>query len=102
MSVSWSEKGCHLAIGIYIHKEYVQIWDAANIQMHTRHTLTGHSGKWKSQYGAFISAARDIDVEQREERMKELIKNLPELHYYTLGYLIKHLNRIEAHSTVNK
>ena len=54
------------------------------------------------QYGAFISAARDIDVEQREERMKELIKNLPELHYYTLGYLIRHLNRVEAHSSVNK
>ena len=40
-SVSWSEKGHHLAIGT--HKGYVQIWDAANMK-HT-HTLTGHSGR---------------------------------------------------------
>lgn len=54
------------------------------------------------QYGVFISAAREPDIELREEKLKELIKNLPLLHYYTLGYLVRHLNRVEAHSNVNK
>ena len=37
-SVSWSEKGHHLAIGT--HKGYMQIWDAANMKhTHTHRTL---------------------------------------------------------------
>lgn len=54
------------------------------------------------QYSTFISAARESDINLREQKLKDLVTNLPPLHFHTLGFLIRHLNKVEQHSEVNK
>ncbi|XP_003388418.1 PREDICTED: fizzy-related protein homolog [Amphimedon queenslandica] len=67
-SVSWSEKGHHLAIGT--HKGYVQIWDAANMKQ--THTLSGHSGRVGSLSwcgDVLCSGSRDNMILQWDPRL---------------------------------
>ncbi|XP_039746949.1 rho GTPase-activating protein 23 isoform X3 [Pararge aegeria] len=50
-------------------------------------------------YPAFIAADRSPE---RARELRRLVHALPEAHYETLKYLIQHLRRVVAHSSLNK
>ncbi|XP_052737709.1 rho GTPase-activating protein 23 isoform X2 [Bicyclus anynana] len=50
-------------------------------------------------YPAFIAADRSPE---RARELRRLVRALPEAHYETLKYLVQHLRRVVAHSSLNK
>ena len=66
-SVSWSQRGHHLAVGT--NRGYVQIWDAAKCSR--THVMTGHASRvgclaWNGQ--SLSSGSRDRSIFQRDIR----------------------------------
>jgi len=56
----------------------------------------------KDMYSKFIDANREEDSNERLKSLRLLIRNLPDYHYQTLQFLIKHLRMIADHSEKNK
>lgn len=53
-------------------------------------------------YDAFVKAIQ-LDVEsERLSAVKQLVDSLPEPHFSTLHYLLRHLSRVASHSALNK
>lgn len=53
-------------------------------------------------YDWFIDAARLPDYDERMFRLKSLIQVLPVANYKCLEFLARHMERVQAHSHVNK
>ncbi|KAJ2960317.1 hypothetical protein NQZ79_g4269 [Umbelopsis isabellina] len=53
-------------------------------------------------YESYLDAARIPDYDERMFTIKSLIRVLPPVNYHTLEYLMRHLNRVAAHSQENK
>ncbi|KAM3583946.1 hypothetical protein VKS41_003910 [Umbelopsis sp. WA50703] len=53
-------------------------------------------------YESYLDAARIPDYDERMFAIKSLLRVLPPVNYNTLEYLMRHLNRVAAHSEENK
>jgi hypothetical protein len=53
-------------------------------------------------YESYLDAARISDYDERMFAIKSLLHVLPLVNYNTLEYLMRHLNRVAAHSEENK
>ena len=54
------------------------------------------------QYGEFLAANHCENSDDRYLRLRELLDTLPDCNYYTLKYLMQHLNRVASHHDENK
>ncbi|CAM9598581.1 unnamed protein product [Lampetra fluviatilis] len=53
-------------------------------------------------YEPFLEAMGLEDLDERLERIKELVENLPRYNYHTLRYIIRHLRRVADNCAENK
>ncbi|KLO12258.1 hypothetical protein SCHPADRAFT_875677 [Schizopora paradoxa] len=53
-------------------------------------------------HDAFVKAAGYREPQAKAEALTTLVKQLPSEHFYTLGHLMLHLNRVQNNSAINK